>query len=76
VTFTRVLQQICYLLYRSGCFRPSDRLAGQDSHPLEIADFSRRTEFWASRTAYARLRSLWNDFVVCSFGSSDRKSDR
>ncbi len=24
---------------RSGCFRPSDRLAGRDSHPLEIADF-------------------------------------
>ena len=44
VTFTRVLQQICYLLYRSGYFRPSDRLAGRDSHPLKIADFSRRTE--------------------------------
>ena len=26
-------------LRRSGCFRPSDRLAGWDSHPLEIADF-------------------------------------
>ena len=25
-------------LRRSGCFRPSDRLAGWDSHPLEIAD--------------------------------------
>ena len=37
--YTRVLQQICYLLYRPGCFRPSDRLAGRDSHPLEIADF-------------------------------------
>ena len=37
--YTRVLQQICYLLHRSGCFRPSDRLAGRDSHPLEIADF-------------------------------------
>jgi len=36
--YTRVLQQICYLLHRSGCFRPSDRLAGRDSHPLEIAD--------------------------------------
>jgi hypothetical protein len=24
---------------RSGCFRPSDRLARWDSHPLEIADF-------------------------------------
>ena len=43
--YTRVLQQICYLLHRSGCFRPSDRLAGRDSHPLEIADFSRRTGF-------------------------------
>ena len=39
VTFTRVLQRIRYLLRRSGCFRPSDRLAGWDSHPLEIADF-------------------------------------
>jgi hypothetical protein len=39
VTFTRVLQRIRYLLHRSGCFRPSDRLAGWDSHPLEIADF-------------------------------------
>jgi hypothetical protein len=38
VTFTRVLQRIRYLLHRSGCFRPSDRLAGWDSHPLEIAD--------------------------------------
>jgi hypothetical protein len=28
VTFTRVLQRICYLLRRSGCFRPSDQLAG------------------------------------------------
>ena len=27
-------------LRRSGCFRPSDRLAGRDSHPLEIADFT------------------------------------
>jgi hypothetical protein len=26
-------------LRRSDCFRPSDRLAGRDSHPLEIADF-------------------------------------
>src|SRR5476651_1558218 len=39
VTFTRVLQRICYLLRRPGCFRPSDRLAGWNSHPLEIADF-------------------------------------
>ena len=37
--YTRVLQRICYLLRRSGCFRPSDRLAGWDSHPLEIDDF-------------------------------------
>ena len=36
---TRVLHHICYLLRRSDCFRPSDRLAGWDSHPLEIADF-------------------------------------
>ena len=38
VTFTRVLQRIRYLLHRSDCFRPSDRLAWLDSHPLEIAD--------------------------------------
>jgi hypothetical protein len=44
VTFTRVLQRIRCLLRRSDCFRPSDRLAGWDLHPLEIADFSRRTE--------------------------------
>ena len=37
--YTRVLHHICYLLRRSDCFRPSDRLAGWDSHPLEIADF-------------------------------------
>ena len=47
--YTRVLQQICYLLHRSGCFRPSDRLAGRDSHPLEIADFSRRTGLFGLR---------------------------
>ena len=41
--YTRVLQRIRYLLRRSGCFRPSDRLAGWDSHPLKIADFSRHT---------------------------------
>jgi hypothetical protein len=37
--YTRVLQRICYLLRRPDCFRPSDRLAGWDSHPLKIADF-------------------------------------
>ena len=37
--YTRVLQRICHLLHRPGCFRPGDRLAGWDSHPLEIADF-------------------------------------
>ena len=37
--YTRVLQRIRYLLRRSGCFRPSDRLAGWDLHPLEFADF-------------------------------------
>ena len=26
------------ILRRSGCFQPSDRLAGWDSHPLEIAN--------------------------------------
>ena len=46
--YTRVLQQICYLLYRPGCFRPSDRLAGRDSHPLEIADFHGIHVIWVA----------------------------
>src|SRR5476651_418086 len=46
VTFTRVLQRICYLLRRPGCFRPSDRLAGWDSHPLKIADFHGVLVYW------------------------------
>ncbi len=37
--YTRVLQRIRYLLRRSGCFRPRDRLAGWDLHPLEIVNF-------------------------------------
>jgi hypothetical protein len=37
------------ILDRPGCFRPSDRLAGPDSHPLEIADFLRRTRFFGVR---------------------------
>jgi len=37
--YIRVLHHICYLLRRSDGFRPSDRLAGRDLHPLEIADF-------------------------------------
>ena len=31
---------------RSGCFRPSDRLAGWDLHPLEIADFHGILSLW------------------------------
>ena len=46
--YRRVLQRICYLLHRSGCFRPSDRLAGWDSHPREIADF---TAYWFRLTS-------------------------
>jgi len=41
--YTRVFQRICCLLRRPGCFRPSDRLAGWISHPLEIAVFARHT---------------------------------
>jgi hypothetical protein len=41
--YTRVFQRVCYLLRRSGCFRPSDRLAGWILYPLEIAVFSRHT---------------------------------
>jgi hypothetical protein len=44
--YTRVLQRICYLLRRPGCFRPSDRLAGWDSHPLKIADFHGVLAYW------------------------------
>ena len=53
--YTRVLQQICCLLRRSDCFRPSDRLAGWDLHPLEIADFSRRTEFLGRERMLSRM---------------------
>jgi len=45
--YTRVLQRICYLLRRPDCFRPSDRLARWDSHPLKIVNFSRHTPFTA-----------------------------
>jgi hypothetical protein len=44
-------------LRRSGCFRPSDRLAGWDSHPLEIADFHgvlSNGTFYAPRRAVRR----------------------
>ena len=36
-------------LRRSGCFRPSDRLAGRDSHPLEIADLHGVLSFRSAR---------------------------
>jgi hypothetical protein len=40
VTFTQSTStHVVTFLRRSGCFRPSDQLAGWDSHPLEIADF-------------------------------------
>ena len=41
-TLTRV-DEIFLISDRLGCFRPSDRLARRASHPLEIAEFSRRT---------------------------------
>ena len=47
VTFTSGLQRIRYLLHRSDCFRPSDRWAGWDSHPLEIANFHGVPSCWA-----------------------------
>ena len=34
-----LLTQTVWSFVAFGCFRPSDRLAGRDSHPLEIADF-------------------------------------
>ena len=50
--YTRVLQRICYLLRRPGCFRPSDRLAGWDSHPLEIANFHGILVRWDSQNTF------------------------
>lgn len=54
-TFTRqrLVDTGCLVLRRPGCFRPSDRLAGWDSHPLEIADFhgllSFRNDYFVSK---------------------------
>ena len=36
----------CPVIHRSGCFRPSDQMAGWDSHPLEIADFHGVLDSW------------------------------
>jgi len=49
---------------KSGCFRPSDRLAGWDSHPLEIADFHGILVFWD--TVRSRLSRLWH--TCAAFG--------
>ena len=47
VTFTQSTStHVVTSLRRSGCFRPSDRLAGWDSHPLEIADFHGVLSCW------------------------------
>ena len=40
---------------RPDCFRPSDRLAGWDSHPLKIADF---TAYWFVETSHLETREL------------------
>jgi hypothetical protein len=42
------VDEILSISDRPDCFRPSDRLAGRDSHPLEIVDFSRRTGYFGS----------------------------
>ena len=68
VTFTRVLQRIRCLLRRSDCFRPSDRLAGRDSHPLEIADFSRRTDFSGRKDGPVKGMSSRHSGTVPEFG--------
>src|ERR1700728_694115 len=39
----RRLRRLRYLHHRSDCYRPERPVAGWDSHPLEIAAFSRRT---------------------------------
>jgi hypothetical protein len=46
LTRSRVLILAVRSLRRPGCFRPSDRLAGWDSHPLEIADFHGVLNCW------------------------------
>ena len=68
--YTRVLQRIRYLLRRSGCFRPSDRLAGWDLHPLEIADFHGVPD----KLEYVRLiqRALLLRIAVNSGGTEHR----
>ncbi len=72
--YTRVLPRICYLLRRPGCFRPSDRLAGWDSHPLEIANFhgilssrdpDSETAIWDSRSLNS-LKSLRSQGDIAS----------
>ena len=36
----------CPVPHHPDCFRPSDQLAGWDSHPLEIADFHGVLSYW------------------------------
>jgi hypothetical protein len=50
VTFTQSTSHVVTSLRRSGCFRPSDRLAGWDSHPTENRRLSRHTGFSACLT--------------------------
>ena len=45
-------------LRRSDCFRPSDRLAGWDSHPLEIADFHGVLSLRHCRRPRTRIASI------------------
>ena len=55
VTFTQSTStHVVTSLRRSDCFRPSDRLAGWDSHPLEIADFHGVLVIW--RVSLPNLR--------------------
>ncbi len=73
--YTRVLQRICHLLRRPGCFRPSDRLAGWDSHPLEIADFHGILVFSESHETYD-LMTLFCDPPPLRLLSAERPIGR
>ena len=73
--YTRVLQHIRYLLRRSDCFRPSDRLAGWDSHPLEIADFSRHTEYLGLAAPWKSHRAAPYGFPYPDTGRRNTESD-
>jgi hypothetical protein len=56
---------VAYFLRRPNCFRPSDRLAGWDSHPLEIADFQGILVSWRVS------RQRWRTNSMARFGCTE-----